>query len=92
MMYGRDAYALLIQLLNQKIRKIDDNNSSLGLNVFTDRYTLAIHNIKLPTERRENQFLIYLIPEFHVADQVVGRNPVSMCGIPNIMLLFMWYM
>ena len=65
---------LLVQLLNPKIRYLSDSKSLLVMDAFRDTYGLAIHNSKLARERKEIQFLTYLITEFHVGDKVLVRN------------------
>ena len=75
-MFGRDEYTLLMQLLDPKIRYMGDNMGLLGLDDLRDIYALSIHNIKLPRGRYENQFLIYLLPEFHIGDKVLFRDLV----------------
>ena len=74
-MFGRDAYTLLMQSLNLKIRYIRDDKSLLALHVLKDICALSIHNIKLFREREIDQILTYPVPEYHLGDKVLVRNP-----------------
>ena len=53
-----------------------DSKSLLALYSFRDSYILVIHNITLYRERQDNQFPIYPVPKFHVADKVLVRNHI----------------
>ena len=59
-MFGRDAYMLLVHLLNPKIRYMGDDKILPAVDVLTD-IALTMHNIKLPRERQADQFLTYPI-------------------------------
>ena len=56
-MFGRDAYILLVQLLNAKLRYKGNEKGLPALDALWDIYTWAIHNIKLSWERQANKFL-----------------------------------
>ena len=86
-MFERDAYVLLMQFLNTKIRYMGDNKSLLVLDTLRDTYALAIHKIELPQERQADIFLTYLICECHVGYKVLVRNTQGMCGILNIICM-----
>ena len=49
-MFGRDAYTLLVQLLNSKPRYEGNDKSLLAYGALRDIYALVIHNIKMPRE------------------------------------------
>ena len=51
LMFGRDVYTLLVQVLNPKLRYADNDKTLLFLDAFLDMYALVIHNIKLSRER-----------------------------------------
>ena len=74
LMFRRNAHMPLMQLLNWKIRYIDDNESLLPLDALGHIYALAIHIIKLSQERKASQFPTYPIPKFHVGGKVLARN------------------
>ena len=57
---------LLVQVINPKIRCMDDDQSLLGLDVLRDIYALTIYSSYLSRERQENQFLTYVVPKFQV--------------------------
>ena len=51
-MIGRDAYSLLVQLLNPEFWYISNDNSLLALDSLSDIYGMAVCNIKLSEERQ----------------------------------------
>ena len=74
LMFRRDAFTPLLQLLNPKLRQIGYDKSLFALDAFQDLYALTTHNIKLSREGLADKLLTYPIPEFNGGDKVIVRN------------------
>ena len=74
LMFGRDAYAPLVQLLNTRLRYVLNGKNLIALDALQDVYALVIHNLKLSRERQADKFLTYPIPEFNVGNKVLIKN------------------
>ena len=86
-MFEWHEYMSLVQLLNPKVRYMGNEKSLLALDTLRDICT-GNHNIKLYRGRQEDQYQIYHVLEFLVADKVLARNPHGIGGILNMMLLY----
>ena len=74
LMFRRDAYTNLGQLLNQKLRYVCNDKSILALDALSDIYALAMQNIELSRERQADKFLMYPMPNYNVQNKMLVSN------------------
>ena len=80
-MFRRNAYTLLVQMLNPELRYVGDYKSLHAVDAVWDVYALVIYNIKLSRERQAEKFVTYPVPELNVWRPSVRNHTKDICEL-----------